>query len=63
MFEDYVLARIEQQLGRILTTFDFKLPGDVTLNYEQIASDGKASREAIEEEIKASNNTDFIQTK
>jgi hypothetical protein len=60
MFEEYVLARIEEQLGRIVTSFDFKLPGDVQINYDQIASDGKDRRQAIEDEIKEMNNNDFM---
>ena len=60
MFENYVVACIEEQLGRIVTAFDFKLPGSVTINYDQITEYGKDKRKEIEEEIKASNNTDFI---
>lgn len=63
MFENYVLACIEAQLGRIMTTFDFKLPGDVQINFDQISSDGKEAKEKIEESIINSNNTDFIMMK
>ena len=63
VFEDYVVARIEEQLGRIVTAFDFKLPGSVTINYDQIKEYGKESRKEIEADIKASNNNDTIQYK
>lgn len=62
-FEDYVVACVNEQIGKILNTFGFKLPGDVQLNYEQIKEEGKETRKEIEEEIKGMNNTDFIQFK
>ena len=63
MFENYVVACIEEQLGRILSAFEFKLPGSVTINYDQIKEYGQTSRKEIESDIKASNNTDFMFTK
>jgi hypothetical protein len=60
MFERYIVALVESQLGRILTTFDFKLPGNVQLNYDEIQSNGREVKREIEEEIKASNNSDIM---
>lgn len=63
MFERYVIASVEEQLGRIISTFDFKLPGNVQINYSEIQSNGREAKREIEEEIKASNNTDFMLAK
>lgn len=60
LFEDYVTARVEEQLGKIVTTFNFELPGGVQLNYDQIKENGRDAREKIEEQIKNAQNTDFI---
>lgn len=63
VFEEYVTAKVEQALGRIVTTFDFNLPGGIKINYDAIASEGKEKADKIEDEIKAANNTDFIVTR
>lgn len=59
-FEDYVTACVEEQLGRIVTAFDFPLIGDVKINYDDIKENGKERKREIEEEIKESNNNDFV---
>lgn len=63
VFEDYVIASIEEQLGRIVMAFDFQYPGSIKLNYDQIESYGKEKKAQIETAIKESNNMDMIQTK
>lgn len=62
VFEDYVTAKVEQAIGRIVTTFDFELPGSIKINYEEIKANGRDVVEKIESEIKESNNTDFVIT-
>lgn len=62
MFEDYVTAKVEAALGKIVGTFNFELPGGVTINYDEIKSNGKERAKEIEDEIKESNNGDFILT-
>lgn len=63
MFERYVVGKVEQQLNRIVSSFDFKLPGDVQINYGLIQSDGKDTVSEITDEIKGMNSNDMIQTK
>lgn len=63
MFERYVVGRVEQQLSKIVSSFDFKLPGDVQINYDSIRSDGSDTVKEITEEIKEMNANDMIQTK
>ena len=59
-FKEYVVACIEEQLGKIVMAFDFPLIGDVKINYDEIKSNGREKREKIETEIKESNNSDII---
>lgn len=63
LFEEYVTARVEEQLGKIVMTFNFKLPGGIEINYDEIKSNGKSTRDKIEEDIKDSNINDIIQSK
>lgn len=60
-FEMHVIASVEEQLGRIVTAFDFKMIGDVAINYEQIKERGIDKKNEIETSMKeASDNHDFI---
>jgi len=63
MFEDYVTAAVEEQLGRIMTTFNFKMPGGVQLNYDQIASNGRDRKRELEDEIKKMSTYAGMQSK
>lgn len=55
-FEDYVAAMVMTELGKIVMTFDFKLPGNVSINYDQIRSEGAEQKKEIEEELKNDQN-------
>lgn len=60
-FQEYVQACIEEQLGKIATSFDFPLIGGVKLNYDILRDNGKEKRQAIEESIKeAGGNHDMV---
>jgi hypothetical protein len=48
IFIRYCAAKAKMQLGRILGTFTFNLPGNVTINYDMIASEGKESDEGTD---------------
>lgn len=63
MFERYVIGMVEKQLTRVVSSFDFKLPGDIQINYDNIRSEGSDSVKEITEEIKGMNSNDMIQTK
>lgn len=62
-FEDYCTAMCMMELGKVVMSLEFQLPGGVRLNYDQIRSDGQEKKREIEEQIKANQGTPFIFTK
>lgn len=61
-FIRYCIAKAKMQLARILGTFSFNLPGNITINYDMIASEGKEELDAIIEEIKGDQGVDYFYT-
>ncbi len=61
-FIRYCIAQAKIQLARIMGTFNYNLPGNITINYDMIMSEGKEELEAIIQEIKDSEGTDFFFT-
>lgn len=59
LFIDYVVAHGKKELSTILGTFTYQLPGEVTINYDLLRSEGIEEMDKIKQEIKESNNTDF----
>ena len=50
-----------ENLKRLLSTFDFKYPGDVTINFEEMSKRGAEMREKLEEQIlKEASSPDFF---
>jgi hypothetical protein len=62
IFIRYCIAKAKVQLARILGTFSFNLPGNITINYDMIASEGKDELTAIVEEIKGDEGVDWFYT-
>jgi hypothetical protein len=62
IFVRYCIAKAKVQLARILGTFSFNLPGNITINYDMIASEGKDELTEIIEEIKADEGLDYFYT-
>lgn len=62
IFYRYVVASAKMQLGRIMGTFDFTLPGGVKLNYEMLREEGKDALAEIKEEIRKDEGMDFFMT-
>ncbi len=62
IFYRYVVAKCKIQLSRILGTFAFNLPGNITINYDLIRSEGQEELTKIEEEIKGEEGMDFFLT-
>jgi hypothetical protein len=60
LFEDYIVACVEEQLGKIIGKFDFKYPGGVQPDFKQLSDDGKSARQEIEAELKESTNNSSI---
>ena len=52
LFRRYVIADAKSQLGRILNSFSFNLPGGISINAEAIANEGSAEKDAIIQELK-----------
>lgn len=62
IFFRWVVASCKVQLGRVLGTFTYNLPGNVTINADMIMQEGKDELEAIKEEIKTDEGTDWFFT-
>lgn len=62
VFIRYCIAKAKMQLARILGTFSFNLPGNITINYDMIATEGKDEIDAIIEEIKGDEGVDYFYT-
>lgn len=60
LFEDYVTACVMAELGKIVMSFDFQLPGGVKINYDTIMQDGKERKKEIEDEIKGQQHNSII---
>lgn len=62
IFIRYCIAKAKMQLARILGTFTFNLPGNITINYDMIATEGKDEVDAILEQIKGDEGVDYFYT-
>jgi len=62
IFFRYVVAKCKTQLSRILGTFAFNLPGNITINYDLLRDEGQTALEKIEEEIKTDEGMDWFFT-
>lgn len=62
MFIKYCTAKAKIQLARILGTFNYNLPGNITINYDMISSEGKEELTEVVEEIKGDEGVDYFFT-
>lgn len=62
MFRRYVIADCKNQLGRILNSFTYNLPGNVSINSEAIANEGNEEKAAIIQELKDMSGAWYILT-
>lgn len=62
IFFRYVCAKAKTQLSRILGTFEFSLPGGISVNYDLLRSEGQEALDKIEEEIKTDEGMDWFFT-
>ena len=62
IFFRYVCAKAKTQLSRVLGTFAFNLPGNITINYDLMREEGTTALEKIEEEIKSDEGMDWFFT-
>jgi len=61
-FIRYCIGMAKIQLSRILGTFQFNLPGNITINYDLIAGEGREEIDRIVEEIKGDEGVDYFFT-
>ena len=61
-FQRYVIGMAKIQLSRILGTFSFTLPGNITINYDMISSEGREEVDRVVEEIKGDEGVDYFFT-
>jgi hypothetical protein len=61
-FIRYCIAKAKIQLSRILGTFNFNLPGNITINYDLVMSEGQAELDSLIEEIKGDEGVDYFFT-
>jgi len=61
-FIRYCIGQAKIQLARIVGTFQFNLPGNITINYDLISSEGRDEVTAIVEEIKGDEGVDYFFT-
>ena len=62
LFRRYVIADCKANLGRVLGTFNYQLPGNISINVEQIANEGNAEKDSILQEIKDMSGSWYIMT-
>ena len=62
LFYRYVTAQCKVQLARILGTFAYNLPGNITINFDMIQSEGNEELDRIREEIKSEEGVDYFFT-
>jgi len=60
IFFRYVSATAFKDIGRILSTFEYQLPGNITLNHDSISSYGIDELEKIETEIREDESSDWF---
>ena len=61
-FIRYVIGQAKIQLARILGTFSFNLPGNITINYDLISGEGREEVDRVVEEIKGDEGVDYFFT-
>ena len=62
LFRRYVIADCKSQLGRILNSFSFSLPGNISINAEAIANEGSTEKDQIIQELKDMSAPWYIMT-
>ena len=56
LFKRYIRAKSEIQLGKLLTRYDYELPGGVKINSSELLSEGKSELDRVLEDIKRNNS-------
>lgn len=57
MFITYATGMAKQQLGNLMTRYNFNLPGGITYNGAELISEGKEEMQRVIDEIKGQSNS------
>jgi hypothetical protein len=60
VFQRYVRAHAKVRLAHMLQTFNYTLPGDVTINYQNITATAEKEMEAVLTMMKGENSPDWM---
>jgi len=60
LFQRHVRARAKVRLAHMLQTFNYQLPGDVTINYQSMVTTAEKEMEDVATMIKGENTTDWM---
>jgi hypothetical protein len=60
MFQRYVRAHAKVRLAHMLQTFNYTLPGDVTVNYQNITTTAEKEMEDVKLMMKGENTPDWM---
>lgn len=60
LYQRHVRAKAKVRLAQMLQTFDYQLPGDVSLNVENMVTHAKEEMAEVKAMIKGENTTDWM---
>lgn len=60
LFQRYVRAHAKVRLAHMLQTFNYTLPGDITVNYQNITTTAEKEMEDVKAMMKGENTPDWI---
>jgi hypothetical protein len=60
LFQRYVRAHAKVRLAHMLQTFNYTLPGDITVNYDKIVTTAEAEMTSVKDMMKTENTADWM---
>ena len=60
LYQRHVRAHAKVRLAHMLQTFNYQLPGDVTINYQNMVATAEKEMEEVKTMIKGENTTDWM---
>ena len=62
LFRRWVIAECKVQLARVIGSFNYQLPGNISINVESIANDGTSEKQEILQELKDMSGAWYMMT-
>ena len=62
LFRRWVIAECKVQLARVIGSFNYQLPGNISINVESIANDGATEKQEILQELKDMSGAWYMMT-